>query len=231
MSLNVISEDFLLFQQNFQPYIFWINKSVETIKTYCRALGLKQNQLNLLETIQDSESSDSESELEAPSGSQKDPAALRGRAARRPKHFNPFDLEMDYHSLQALCAELVPPGAAAAQEDAEMTAGAPAETDPRRGSGTSAICGLGKFLFFRDTNHGKYLMQILAKTNALIGEFHKMKEQKRAENFDLNAYFKLLENFYNCGLPVEQSIVEEAKAELKREKWIKKYNDIQMIGN
>ena len=41
LSLNVISKDFMTFQQNFQPYIFWINKSVETIKTYCRALGLK----------------------------------------------------------------------------------------------------------------------------------------------------------------------------------------------
>ena len=112
-----------------------------------------------------------------------------------------------------------------------MDSSAPVEAEARRGTGSGAICGLGKFLFFRETNHGKYLLQILSKTNALIGEFHMMKEQKRTENFDLNAYFKLLDNFYSCGLPVEQSVIEEAKAELKREKWIKKYNDIQMVGN
>lgn len=41
----------------------------------------------------------------------------------------------------------------------------------------------------------------------------------------------MLENISNSGLPVEQDIIDEARAELKREKWIKKYNDIQMIGN
>lgn len=112
-----------------------------------------------------------------------------------------------------------------------MDLGAPTEADAPRSKSAGTICGLGKFLFFRETNHGKYLLQILSKTNALIGDFHKMKEQKRTENFDLNAYFKLLDYFYNCGLPVEPSIIEEAKAELKREKWIKKYNDIQTVGN
>jgi hypothetical protein len=138
---------------------------------------------------------------------------------------------MDYQSLKALCAELVPPGKQSPQEDAEMDGGASMKATDSQSKSQSPICGLGKFLFFRETNHGKYLLQILAKTNALIGDFHRMKEQKLAENFDLNAYFKLLDNFYNCGLPVEPSIVEEAKAELKREKWIKKYNDIQMMGN
>lgn len=85
---------------------------------------------------------------------------------------------------------------------------------------------MGKFLFFKDTKHGGYLLQILAKTDALIGEFHQMKAEKLADNFDLNAYFKLLENFQNCGLPVEPSIIKDVKAELKREKWIKKYNDL-----
>lgn len=44
-------------------------------------------------------------------------------------------------------------------------------------------------------------------------------------------YFKILENLCNCGMPVEQNIIDEAKMELKRQKWIKKYNDIQLISN
>lgn len=115
--------------------------------------------------------------------------------------------------------------------DVEMETSEQIQSDAHGNRRPDAICGLGKFLFFRETNHGKYLLQILSKTNALIGDFHQMKEQKRSENFDLNGYFKLLDNFYNCGLPVEQNIIEEAKAELKREKWIKKYNDIQTVGN
>ena len=43
----------------------------------------------------------------------------------------------------------------------------------------------------------------------------------------MNKYFKLLENIQSSGLPEEASIIEEAKVELKRERWIKKYNDLQ----
>jgi len=42
----------------------------------------------------------------------------------------------------------------------------------------------------------------------------------------MNKYFKLLDNIQSSGLPVEDNIIEEAKIELKREKWIKKFNDL-----
>ena len=35
----------------------------------------------------------------------------------------------------------------------------------------------------------------------------------------------------NSGLPEEQNVIEEARIELKREKWIKKFNDLQQAGN
>lgn len=54
-----------------------------------------------------------------------------------------------------------------------------------------------------------------------------MKAQKRSEQFDPNKYFKLLENVQNSGLPEETFVIEEARIELKREKWIKKFNDLQ----
>ena len=92
-----------------QPYIFWINKSVETIKTYCRALGLKQGQLNLLDPIQDSESSDSDGEAEPAAVVKSEGGATNLERMRRPKTHNPFAFDLDYQSLKALCAELVPP--------------------------------------------------------------------------------------------------------------------------
>jgi len=54
---------------------------------------------------------------------------------------------------------------------------------------------------------------------------------KRAENFDQLAYFKLLEQVQNSGLPIQESIIEEARIEHKREKWIKKFHDLQSAGN
>ena len=73
-------------------------------------------------------------------------------------------------------------------------------------------------------------MKILDKTNAIVSEFEAERKVKRSENFDTAAYFKLLDNLSHSGLPVESSVVEDARLELKREKWIKKYNDLQQIG-
>lgn len=50
--------------------------------------------------------------------------------------------------------------------------------------------------------------------------------QKRNDNFDQAEYFKLLEKIQNSGLPEEPLLIEEARIELKREKWMKKYNDL-----
>lgn len=87
-----------------------------------------------------------------------------------------------------------------------------------------------KFKFFQTTEEGDLLTQILNKTNALKEQFIEMKAQKRSEHFDPNKYFKLLDNVQNSGLPEEASVIEEARIELKREKWIKKFNDLQQTG-
>ena len=86
---------------------------------------------------------------------------------------------------------------------------------------------VGPFELFKDSEVGRYLIQILQRTDALDTEFKSQRDQKRSENFDMNKYFKLLDNIQSSGLPVEDNIIEEAKIELKREKWIKKFNDLQ----
>ena len=40
-------------------------------------------------------------------------------------------------------------------------------------------------------------------------------------------YFKVCENLISSGLPDEGNMVEVAKQELKKEKWIKRYHDLQ----
>lgn len=139
LNLNVISKDFIKFQSCFQPYIYWINKSVQLIKLYCRSLSLKQNQLVMWEPITDNEPDSDFSEKKA--------------------GHNPFDRESDFKSLSTLCKEL--------QELDE-------QQEPPVDS--QQICDIGKFVFFKDTQQGKYLLQIMERTNALINEFTKMKE-------------------------------------------------------
>lgn len=82
------------------------------------------------------------------------------------------------------------------------------------------------FKFFGSTEEGKFIEQILEKTNAVKDQFYELKQQKREPDFDLAKYFKMLDQVQNSGLPVEAAIVEEARIELKREKWIKKFNDL-----
>jgi hypothetical protein len=52
------------------------------------------------------------------------------------------------------------------------------------------------------------------------------KATKRDPFFDIQKYFKFLEHVQNSGLPVNIDTIEDAKVELKKERWIKKYNDL-----
>ena len=88
-----------------------------------------------------------------------------------------------------------------------------------------------EFKFLVESDEGKYLNQILEKTDSLKTLFYSQKAQKRTENFDIREYFKLLEQVQNSGLPEEELLIEEARVELKREKWIKKYNDLWTAGS
>ena len=72
------------------PYIFWTNKAVKIIRAYNRALGLKQNQLNLYDFIDES------------SNSIKYSPELRNLV-------NPYEKESNYHSMLALTADLKTP--------------------------------------------------------------------------------------------------------------------------
>ena len=83
--------------------------------------------------------------------------------------------ESDYETLVVLCEEL---------------------------TSTEAV-KLAKFKFLSDTEQGKMLVQILMKTSGIVSEFAEERRSKRSENFDTNAYFKLLENVCSSGLPVE----------------------------
>ena len=75
-------------------------------------------------------------------------------------------------------------------------------------------------------DEGKHIKQILKSTQNLKEELEQYKKDKRDPNFDINNYFKFLEHFQNCGLPVKNEILEDVKIELKRERWIKKFNDL-----
>ena len=69
------------------------------------------------------------------------------------------------------------------------------------------------------------------KTQELKWELENNKINKRDQFFDTHRYFKFLESLQTSGLPVNQKIIEEAKVELKKERWIKKFNDLQQAGN
>ena len=84
--------------------------------------------------------------------------------------------------------------------------------------------------FFSQLDEGKYLTSILEKTQDLKKELESNQASKRDILFDSQKYFKFLEHIQNSGLPVNQSLVEEAKVELKKERWIKKFNDLQQAG-
>lgn len=118
LGLNVISSGFGTFLEQFQPYIYWINKSVETIKTYCRALGVKQTQLSLHEPILDGPATDSDMETEQRGRGNEVAKKADGKGPRQSK--NPFDSEIDYVSLKALCAELIPSSTKTDGEDVQM---------------------------------------------------------------------------------------------------------------
>jgi hypothetical protein len=38
---NVVSANFSKMQEQMMPFVFWINRAVQMIKTYCKSLGLK----------------------------------------------------------------------------------------------------------------------------------------------------------------------------------------------
>ena len=57
-----------------------------------------------------------------------------------------------------------------------------------------------------------------------------MKLQKNNEDFKFNSYFECLEDLLNCGMPISQQLLDEAKVELKKEKWITKFIDLQVAG-
>ena len=68
------------------------------------------------------------------------------------------------------------------------------------------------------------------KTLALVDQFKKQRANKRNEGFDMNGYFSLLEQIQKSNMPLLPDEIELARDEQKREKWIKKYNDIQLAG-
>lgn len=111
---------------------------------------------------------------------------------------NPYQRNSDYDTLVVLCNELT----------------------------SAEAVKLAKFEFLRDTDQGRLLLQIMDKTNSIVSKFGEERRSKRSENFDTAAYFKLLDNVCHSGLPVEEQVVEDARLELKREKWIKRYNDL-----
>lgn len=86
-NLNIVSEKFEHFQAQIMPYIFWTNKAVKIIKAYSRTLGLKQNQLNLYEFIDESSNSIQYSPI------------LRDLV-------NPYEKESNYHSMLKLTSDL-----------------------------------------------------------------------------------------------------------------------------
>ena len=84
--------------------------------------------------------------------------------------------------------------------------------------------------FFSQMDEGKNLNAILEKTEELKREMEFNKANKRDIMFDSQKYFKFLEHVQNCGLPINSALVDEAKVELKKERWIKKFNDLQQAG-
>ena len=64
----------------------------------------------------------------------------------------------------------------------------------------------------------------------LVGKFEDLKKKKREEGFDMANYFSILEQIQKSHMPLMPTIIEDAKEEAKREKWIKKYNDIQTLA-
>lgn len=151
------------------PFVFWINRAVQMIKTYCKSLGLKQSQLNLYEALEENWS-----------------------------YTNPYS-SLNNHDALILLTEHMKP-------DSPMD-------------------------FFSELEEGKHLKKILQKTLELKQELQTNKINKREQNFDTQKYFKFLESLQTSGLPVNKKIVEEAKVELKKERWIKKFNDLQQAGN
>eukprot|EP00356_Strombidium_inclinatum_P006436 CAMPEP_0170488088 /NCGR_PEP_ID=MMETSP0208-20121228/6711_1 /TAXON_ID=197538 /ORGANISM="Strombidium inclinatum, Strain S3" /LENGTH=132 /DNA_ID=CAMNT_0010762531 /DNA_START=2987 /DNA_END=3385 /DNA_ORIENTATION=- len=81
------------------------------------------------------------------------------------------------------------------------------------------------FAFLAKSQEAKYLLQIQKKTVQLTEEFSKMREAKRDESFKIGTYFSLLEQVQKSGMPLQASILEAARAESKKEKWVKKYNE------
>ena len=85
-------------------------------------------------------------------------------------------------------------------------------------------------MFLSESDEGIYIQQIIQKVDNIIQDFEQQKLKKSEDSFDLQKYFKLLENIQNSGLPIEEEVVDRARVELKREKWIKKFNDLQQAG-
>lgn len=50
------SLNFYKMQELIMPYVFWINKAVTIVKTYCKSLGLKHSQLNLYDVLEEHQS-------------------------------------------------------------------------------------------------------------------------------------------------------------------------------
>ena len=53
---KVVSANFAKMQEQMMPFVYWINRAVQMIKTYCKSLGLKQSQLNLYEALEENSS-------------------------------------------------------------------------------------------------------------------------------------------------------------------------------
>ena len=83
---------------------------------------------------------------------------------------------------------------------------------------------------FSELEEGRHLTSILDKTLELKQELETNKANKRDYYFDINKYFKFLEQMQSSGLPLNANLVEEARVELKKERWIKKFNDLQQAG-
>lgn len=48
---NITCASFKIFKEKMLPYVYWFNKATKLIKNYSRALGVKSNQLNLIDCI------------------------------------------------------------------------------------------------------------------------------------------------------------------------------------
>ena len=44
----------------------------------------------------------------------------------------------------------------------------------------------------------------------------------------MNEYIRNIETLCQSSLPIERALIDEARTELKREKWIKKFYDLQL---